>query len=136
MSDKKIPGPVYVIVGAAVVLMSVFIGVNSGLLEKFALFIFIGAIFIFVGFFKIILKDKKAADLRAHHAHPHHVPHPAPPIPQAGVHQQHPHNAQHHQTAAHQQHHIQHSQVVRCSGCNVKLHPLFKFCPNCGQKLR
>jgi ABC-type nickel/cobalt efflux system permease component RcnA len=128
MSDKKIPGLVYVIVGAAVVLMSVFIGVNSGLLEKFALFIFIGAIFIFVGFFKIIMKDKKSADLRAQHAHPHHAQHPAPQIP----------NTPHHHAAhaQHQQHHAQHSQVVRCSGCNVKLHPLFKYCPSCGQKLK
>jgi ABC-type nickel/cobalt efflux system permease component RcnA len=130
MSEFKIPGPVFIIVGAGMMLMSVFIGIKSGIIEKFALFIFVGAVFIVIGFFKVLLKEKRTAELHAHHAeHPHHAQHPAPAhaAPRQGAH---PHHAQHPQHAQHQ-----HSQVVRCSGCGVKLHPLFKFCPNCGQKL-
>jgi uncharacterized OB-fold protein len=28
-----------------------------------------------------------------------------------------------------------HKTILRCSSCGTKLHPLFKFCPKCGQKM-
>jgi ABC-type nickel/cobalt efflux system permease component RcnA len=137
MSDKSIPGAVFLIIGAGMVLMSAFIDVN-----KLSFFIFVGAVFVVIGFFKILLKLKKEAP-RAHH-------HPANPNAAQGQHHpaqqhtQHPqhaaaHHAAHPQHAQHQQHaqhEVHHNPVIRCASCGVKLHPLFQFCPNCGQKLK
>jgi hypothetical protein len=135
MVDKKIPGPAFIIIGSAMVLMSVFVDI-----EKLSVFVLVGAVFILIGFFKIIMKEKRSAPKhRAHHAHkPSHHPaeHKAP-----SAHPSHPaHKAGHKTPAQHKQgassHHVQHKQVVRCSSCGVKIHPLFKWCPNCGQKLK
>lgn len=150
MSEKKIPAPVYIVIGAGVMLMSVFL--------KLYFFVFVGAVFIVVGFFKILIKEKKggeahrlalrarAEERAANQGHTHaRAQHPA----HAGAHPSQGHNNQHaasahpsHQHPVHnpQAHHassqVQHSQVFRCSSCGVKLHPMFKFCPSCGQKLK
>jgi len=119
----KIPGPAYMIIGAGMVLMSAFINP-----EKLAFFVFIGALFIVIGVFKIIIKDKKPAV--------HHVAHHAPHHHQSAVHNQ---VAAHHVQHVHHAEHpssVHHTQVARCSGCGVKLHSMFKFCPNCGQRLK
>ncbi len=137
MSDKKIPGAVFIIVGSAMVLMSVFID-----MEKLAMFILAGAVFIVVGFIKIliVLDEKKK---HAHHKHKlHHAQHN-----QAAQHKhvqhQNQQKSQHHQNAQHStttkkdyENKTQTTSIVRCSQCGVKLHHLFKFCPNCGQKLK
>jgi ABC-type nickel/cobalt efflux system permease component RcnA len=135
MADKKIPGAVYIIIGSAMILMSVFIDI-----EKLTLFILTGSVLIVIGFIKILMKEKKGSESmhrRAEHqaTHPgvHHVQHPAHHPQQAHV----THNPAHHPVhhpAAHTE--PQPSQVIRCSSCGVKLHSLFRFCPNCGQKLK
>lgn len=121
MAQKKIPSAAYIIIGSAMILMSVFVDV-----QKLAFFVFAGAIFILVGFFKIIMKQQKETK------HPHHVHHPAHKpakhaVHKPAAHKPHPH-AKH--PATHQ------TTIVRCSSCGVKLHHLFKFCPNCGQKMK
>jgi hypothetical protein len=130
MSDKKIPGPVYLVVGAAMILMSVFIDP-----EKLLLFILFGAVLLVVGFIKILLREKKKVV--------HHQVHHAVEGPVQGVHpSQHTTAAAHHavhpqQSHTHSEHQSTHSTTtMRCASCGVKLHPLFKFCPNCGQKLK
>jgi len=149
MAQKKIPGPVFIIIGAAMVLMSVFIDV-----QKLTLFILAGAVFIVIGFIKILMKleeGRKMAERHARHraAHPHHAAHPQASNPaHKGTHPAHKTGTHHpaHQgahRASHPgakkpdyEHKTQTTHVVRCSQCGVKLHHLFKFCPNCGQKLK
>ncbi|MBN1543940.1 hypothetical protein JW898_00585 [Candidatus Woesearchaeota archaeon] len=142
MGEKRIPGPVYMVIGAAMILMSVFIDV-----QKLVVFILAGAVFIVIGFFKILIKldhDRKEQERHARHAHHPQLHHPA-----QHQHAQHPaqhqhaqHHAQRHQSQqaqtppANYEHKTETVQVVRCSKCGVKLHHLFKFCPNCGQRLR
>ena len=128
MTDKNIPGSVWIIIGAGVMLMSLIVGLKSDRLESFYLFILAGAVFIVVGFFKIILKDTKHAKRHVHKTH-HAAQHPAKP---------HTHHApvQKKPASKHVAHHTKHVQVMRCSNCGVKLHSMFKFCPNCGQKLK
>jgi hypothetical protein len=121
MSDKKIPGPVYLIIGAAMILMSVFIDP-----EKLLFFILVGAVLVVVGFLKILMREKKKVNHAVHHPAEHH----ATPMP---------HHTPEHKQSLHQQpaHHAVHTTTtISCSNCGVKLHPLFKFCPNCGQKLK
>ena len=130
MPDKKIPGAVYIIIGAGMMLMSFFD------ISKLSFFVFVGAIFVVIGFFKILIKVKKEipqhathpAEHAAHHAVQEHPSHPA----HAATHPAHPAHLQA-QHPAHAQHH---TQSIHCSNCNVKLHPMFKFCPNCGQQLK
>ncbi|MBU2561685.1 MAG: hypothetical protein KKD17_05275 [Nanoarchaeota archaeon] len=126
MAEKKIPGPVYIVIGAAMVLMSVFIDV-----QKLVVFILVGAVFIVIGFFKIIIKldqRRKEQERHARHAHHQHAAHPRPQRPAA-------HHPAHTPPANYEQK-TETSHVVRCSQCGVKLHHLFKFCPSCGQKLK
>jgi ABC-type nickel/cobalt efflux system permease component RcnA len=125
MTQKKIPASVFIIVGAGMILMSVFVGINMQDIAKFSLFIFAGAIFILIGFFKIIIKQQKEAKHPHHRAH--HPAHKAKHKPHKPAHKHHPHAK--HPTA-------HHTQIIRCSNCHVKLHHMFKFCPNCGQKLK
>lgn len=144
MSDRKIPAPAYIIIGAAMILMSVFID-----LEKLTLFVLVGAVFIVIGFFKILMKEKKSAEYHAmrradQQKQAHHASHAnqqaAHRQPQHAQQAHHPaaqHPAQHVSHAQHPQHlHTSQSTTVRCSSCGVKVHPLFKWCPNCGQKLK
>lgn len=115
MAKKEIPGAVHIVVGAAMVLMSVFIDP-----VKLSLFILAGAVIIVWGFFKIISREKRVSQMhRTHHQ------------AQAKHHHQ---QAQH--SAHHKPSHVQHTQVTRCASCGVKIHPLFKWCPNCGHKLK
>jgi len=129
MSDKKIPGPVYLIIGAAMILMSVFIDP-----EKLLLFILAGAVVLVIGFLKILFGEKK----QVHHVVHHPVEHPTTPMPhhtpqhKQSLHQQ----PAHHQQPNAQYHPVHTTTTISCSNCGVKLHPLFKFCPNCGQKLK
>ncbi len=166
MAEKKIPGPAYIIIGSAMVLMSVFIDV-----EKLVLFILVGAVFIVIGFIKILMNLEEGRKRRDRHAkHPHHRTshHPshhtsAKPASKEGNegdegktggeskgdsdNSHSPHHslkqtAAHHEHAAHKpasqdyEKKTTTKQVVRCSQCGVKLHHLFKYCPNCGQKLK
>lgn len=126
MAGKKpIPGSYFLISGVAMILMSVFIDVN-----KLMFFILVGAIFVVIGFIKEIMRkgEEKSGHKRpaSHHtspgAHTHHKP---------GEHPTHPHTT--HQTKKTE--HGTHTTSVRCASCGVKLHPQFKYCPNCGQKL-
>jgi hypothetical protein len=132
----NIPGPVFIIVGVGAILMSVFIDV-----EKLAFFILVGAVFVVAGFLKIISKEKKNAVKQPQHAAAHHAP--GKTVQHAATHTTHPHNTHHNihpntnQHIQHEgQHNIQHKQTLRCAGCGVKLHSLFKYCPNCGHKLK
>jgi len=140
-SDVKIPASVWIIVGAGMILMSVFVGLNADNIEKFTLFILAGAVFIVYGFFRILMKEKKEAKKlyhpQPHHAE-HHVAHPAEHHKPAHPHAEHPHKPAHPAHPAQQAHAAQSAQphVVRCSNCGVKLHHMFKFCPNCGQRLK
>lgn len=161
-SDVKIPASVWIIVGAGMILMSVFVGVQQDSIEKFTLFILAGAVFIVFGFFKILLKEKKDAK-RARGPQPHHAehhtaskPHVTHPHRQVSKPPAAPHASRHHKPAdqSHRSHHAAgphgksgasssssshhhgREHVTRCSNCGVKLHHLFKFCPNCGQKLK
>ena len=132
MADKKIPGPAYIIIGAGMILMSVVVGLNTDSIEKFSIFILIGAVFIVIGFLKIISKEKKSAETH----HKRHEVHHERARAHAAKHALPAHHHEQHQKTAHPAHHAQHSQVVRCASCGVKIHPLFKWCPNCGQKLK
>jgi predicted RNA-binding Zn-ribbon protein involved in translation (DUF1610 family) len=109
------------IIGAAMMLMSVFIDVN-----KLAIFVFAGALLVLFGFFKIIIKVKKAAPHHKHHAAHPHAKHHKPKVTRH-------HTAGAHMTPKTKAHH---KQSAYCSNCGVKLHPLFHFCPNCGQKMK
>ncbi|MFC1741307.1 hypothetical protein ACFL3V_02110 [Nanoarchaeota archaeon] len=128
MTKKQIPGPVHVVIGVAMVVMSAIADPI-----KLSIFIFAGAVLIVYGFFKIIIKEQKPKKHKfpqphPQHAHPHHkTQHPA---------HKHHHAAQHKQHAQHKAHPTQHTHVVRCASCGVKLHPRFHFCPNCGQKMK
>lgn len=136
-SDVKIPASVWIVVGAGMILMSVFVGINAGNIEKFTIFILAGAVFIVYGFFRILMKEKKEAR-KLYHPQPHHAEYHKPVHPRA-EHQHKP--AAHPHSPAHPAQHTHAAQsaqphVVRCSNCGVKLHHMFKFCPNCGQKLK
>lgn len=122
MAQKKIPASAYIIIGSAMVLMSVFVDV-----EKLAIFVFAGALFILVGFFKVLVKQHKETKHTHHTRHAAHKPakHKQPKSA---------HKPTSHTAAKH--HPVHHTTIVRCSSCGVKIHPLFKFCPNCGQKLK
>ena len=143
---KKISGPIYIVIGTAMIFMSAFIDIH-----KLLFFVLAGAVFILIGFFKILIKSKEGH--KKHHRHPAHHPH-KPAHPQhhhKPGHPHHPakhpsHHAAHHKHPAHKktQHHTAHkhsahhktTSVAKCSSCGVKIHPLFKFCPKCGQKLK
>ena len=133
---KKLPPVAFIVIGAGMILMSVLVGIREDNIEKFALFILAGAVLIVYGFFRFIVREKKQAK-HLHHAahHPaHHPAHHAAHKPAAKQQAKHPakhaahaHKAQPHKTPTH---------VHRCANCGVKLHPLFKFCPNCGQRMK
>ena len=55
MTKTKIPGSAYLIIGAGIVLMSFFINY-----EKLAFFIVCGAVFILIGFVKVVLKLRQS----------------------------------------------------------------------------
>ena len=139
--NQAISGVTYIVIGTAVMLMSVFIDY-----QKLMVFILTGAILILVGFFKSIYHhgEKKHAARKAHrHAHhaEHHTAHKHAGHGTAGSHHpSHPAHPQHNpHTAKHSTHaktqHIKQTTVLKCASCGVKLHPKFKFCPNCGQKM-
>ncbi len=145
--NKPIGGSIYIIIGAAMMLMSVLIDPT-----KLIFFILTGAIFIVVGFFKIIIKleeGKKEGTKKTVHHSTHqttrqvhmtttanHTNHMRTAGQQAHTTQQ-KQNTHNHTTEKkeHENIHVHHKQVIRCSNCHVKVHPLFKYCPNCGQKL-
>ncbi len=125
----KIPGVAYLIIGAAMVMMSAIIDPL-----KLVFFVFVGAVFIVIGFIKILAREKK---LKHHPDTYHHVaPHPHHAAAHTAQHQHasHQHAAVQHPAQHHQAAHVQHTSVARCSSCGAKLHHMFKFCPNCGQK--
>lgn len=108
--SKGISGKVYIIVGSAVILMSLFVGINNTGIEKMSLFILVGAIFIVVGFVKIISQEKKAAPHLQNHSHhgAHHAQHSAH---KSTVHNQTHHTQQgnQHSVQHHSPHHAQHT---------------------------
>lgn len=110
MKKTEISGQLYVVVGVAMLLMSVFIDY-----EKLMLFILAGAVFIVVGFLKLVIKsgDAKNKIKKTHNAY---------------------HEKAYYEN--HQKNHQStHEQIIRCRNCHVKVHPLFKFFPNCGHEL-
>lgn len=126
---KPIPGSWFLVVGAAMVLMSVFIDV-----EKLIIFILAGAVFVVIGFFKIIMDLEEGKKKTKHHtkhktSHHHKVHH--------SENKSHPtHKTTHHtKKTEHGKEKIKHTESIRCTNCGVKLHPSFKYCPNCGQRL-
>jgi len=120
---KPIPGPAWLIIGVAMILMSVMI--DS---ETLLIFILTGAIFVVFGFFKIVIKlEEKNKHKSAH-------------LQNQGAHKEYAEHAKHrqqHKTEKKKDHqHIKHTQIIRCRNCGVKLHPQFRYCPNCGQSLK
>ncbi|MBW2968199.1 hypothetical protein KY362_06965, partial [Candidatus Woesearchaeota archaeon] len=106
---------------------------------------------------KVIMREKKETHKHvtqhkhpahsAHHAQQSHHPAQHPHAQHQHPHPQHQHTPAHHNQklqapqrhAAHQAEkakHMKQESVFRCSGCGVKLHPMFRFCPNCGHKLK
>ncbi len=106
MNVKELSGQLYVVTGSAMLLMSVLIDY-----EKLMLFILAGAVFIVIGFFKLVMKSGEEKHKQRKANHKTHTTH----------------KRTHHESA--------HKQIIRCRNCHVKIHPSFKFCPNCGQKL-
>ena len=136
MAKEIIRGSVFITIGIAVMLMSLFIDLKNGE-NKLTFFVLAGAVIIVIGFLKIISREKKSAPHHAHHAEKSHQ--------HAAQHQSHhratpnkPHVSHHHTAESHITPKMKshHTQVIRCAGCGVKLHPLFKFCPNCGHKMK
>ena len=126
---KPLPPVVYLVIGAAMVLMSVFIDA-----EKLLLFILVGAVFIVIGFIKTVMNagEEKHKKRRHHRKHLHHAAHGqthklSPKDYKQGEHPTHEIKKTKHGT---------HMTAARCASCGVKLHPQFKYCPNCGQKLK
>ena len=125
---KPIPGTWFLVVGAAMILMSVFIDV-----EKLLMFVLAGAVFIVIGFFKIVMKIEE----EKLHAKKHHASHQHNTVHHSDNKTHPPHKVEHHTSKTeHGTHKTTHTSTSTCGGCGVKLHPAFKFCPNCGHKLR
>ncbi|NQU79156.1 hypothetical protein HQ545_05290 [Candidatus Woesearchaeota archaeon] len=134
MSRTKISGSTWIIAGSAIILMSVFID-----MERLRVFIVPGAIFVVVGFIKIVLNERRPKH-KKHRSASHTTAHTAAHHKTG----QHAHNQtprkSTHATASNKSHTTSPSgnstSVFRCSSCHVKIHPRFAYCPNCGQKMK
>jgi hypothetical protein len=150
----KIPGFVYLIIGAVMVGFSLITNSRTKT-QSMTVFIYIGLLFFAIGIAKVIFnyvtKDKKPET--QHQQHPHHAQHPGQHThQQAGLHNQslhqqtHPQHiqTQHGSTAQGIAHHYpQHSeqqsifpQVIACRRCSARNPIEASFCNRCGFRLK
>ena len=130
----KIHGISYLIIGAAVILISLYSNARSGT-NSMTLFIYVGIIFLIVGIIKLFLKFIKRQNkpkqahkpVQHHHAQVHH---------QQVQHAQHTQPRTHHSSHPHHPQHTQHQQVfpqyIVCPKCHARNHTHSNFCMRCG----
>jgi len=110
MAQQPIPFWAYLIIGTGVTVTSLIVDMQTES-DKLKLFVYIGIIFFAVGIIKLLFNlifNRGSINI----------------APKVKV-----------EKKLIQQNQQKTSVTVACPRCKVKLHPKFKFCPNCGLKL-
>ena len=143
MAKEEIPFWVFMIIGVVVTGFSLYVDWSTGT-SNLTIFIYAGIVFFLIGTIKLLLGlifnkgffQKKPAKNQRSNAHNNQQSHNQ----RINQHRnQQPHNSklttQNSSTQNSPAQTTKQLPPVRCPRCKVKVHPKFKYCPNCGLKL-